>query len=133
MILRRVTLENYCQHKSLDIEIQGNLIAVVGHNGAGKSNLMGAIQFALTGEQPGKVKESLVHWGAKDGKVTLEFEAEGKPGRIVRPILSPKVTLEYDGQAVTGITAVAKAMEERLNVDRDLVRQSVFVRQKEID
>ena len=133
MILRRVTLENYCQHKSLDIEIQGNLIAVVGHNGAGKSNLMGAIQFALTGEQPGKVKESLVHWGARDGKVTLEFEAEGKPGRIVRPILSPKVTLEYDGQAVTGITAVAKAMEERLNVDRDLVRQSVFVRQKEID
>lgn len=133
MILKRVTLENYCQHAGRTVEIQGNLIAIVGSNGRGKSNFLGAIQFALTGEQPGKTKDSLVHWGAKDGKVTLEFELDGKPGRIVRPILSPKVVLAYDGQEVTGITAVAKALEERLGIDKDLVRQSVFVRQKEID
>lgn len=133
MILKRITLENYCQHASKTVEIQGNLIAIVGHNGVGKSNFLGAIQFALTGEQPGKTKDSLVHWGAKDGKVTLEFEMDGKPGRIIRPIVSPKAVLEYDGQEVTGITAVAKALEERLNIDKDLVKQSVFVRQKEID
>lgn len=133
MILKRVTLENYCQHVNRTVEIQGNLIAIVGSNGKGKSNFLGAIQFALTGEQPGKTKDSLVHWGAKDGKVTLEFELDGKPGRIVRPILSPKVVIEYDGTEVTGITAVAKALEERLGIDKDLVKQSVFVRQKEID
>ena len=133
MIIKKVTLENYCQHKSREVEIQGNLIAVTGGNGRGKSNFLGAIQFALTGEQPDKTKDSLVHWGAKDGRVILDFEAEGRPGRITRPILSPKVTLEYDGETVTGITAVAKALDERLHVDRDLVRQSVFVRQKEID
>lgn len=94
---------------------------------------MGAIQFALTGEQPGKTKDALVHWGAKDGRVVLDFEYEGRPGRITRPILSPKVTLEYDGETVAGITAVAKALEERFHVDRDLVKNSVFVRQKEID
>lgn len=132
-MLKQVTLDNYCQHVAKTVDIQGNLIAVIGHNGAGKSNFMGAIQFALTGEQPGKTKDALVHWGAKDGRVILDFEFEGKPGRITRPIVSTKVTLEYEGETVSGITAVAKALEERFHVDKDLVRQSVFVRQKEID
>lgn len=133
MILKRVKLTNYCQHIDRTVDISGNLIAVVGSNGRGKSNFLGAIQFALTGEQPGKNKADLVHWGAKDGSVELLFDYEGRPGRILRPISSPKVVLEYDGQTVTGITAVAKELETRFHVDKDLIRQSVFVRQKEVD
>ena len=102
------------------------------HN-CGKSNFLGALQFALTGEQPGKNKADLLHWGAKEGRVLLDFEQDGKPGRIERAINGTKVTLEYDGETVSGITNVAKALEDRLHVDKDLVRQSVFVRQKEVD
>ena len=133
MIIKRIELVNYCQHTRREIVISGNLVAVVGHNGVGKSNFLGALQFALTGEQPGKNKADLLHWGAKEGHVVLEFEQDGKPGRIERSVSSNKVTLEYDGTTTSGITNVAKEMETRLHMDKDLVRQSVFVRQTEID
>lgn len=133
MIIKRIELVNYCQHAHREIAISGNLVAVVGHNGVGKSNFLGALQFALTGEQPGKNKADLLHWGAKEGHVVLEFEQDGKPGRIERSVSSNKVTLEYDGTTTAGITNVAKEMETRLHMDKDLVRQSVFVRQTEID
>ena len=97
MIIKSIDLENYCQHRSRHIDVQGNLIAVVGPNGRGKSNLLGAIQFALTGEQPGKDKGDLLSWGAKDGHVTLTFEHDGKPGAVTRYIKSNKATLVYDG------------------------------------
>ena len=133
MIIKRIELVNYCQHKHRTIDIAGNLIAVVGHNGVGKSNFLGALQFALTGEQPDKNKAELLHWGAKEGYVVLDFEQDGKPGRIERYVSSNKVTLEYDGTTTSGITNVAKEMETRLHFDKDLVKQSVFVRQTEVD
>lgn len=133
MIIKRIELVNYCQHTHREIAISGNLVAVVGHNGVGKSNFLGALQFALTGEQPDKNKAGLLHWGAKEGHVVLEFEQDGKPGRIERSVSSNKVTLEYDGTTTAGITNVAKEMETRLHMDKDLVKQSVFVRQTEID
>ena len=133
MIIKRIELVNYCQHEHRVIDVSGNLIAVVGHNGVGKSNFLGALQFALTGEQPGKTKADLLHWGAKEGYVVLDFEQDGKPGHIERYVSSNKVTLEYDGVTTSGITNVAKEMETRLHMDKDLVRQSVFVRQKEVD
>lgn len=133
MLIKRIELVNYCQHEHRVIDVAGNLIAVVGHNGVGKSNMLGALQFALTGEQPGKNKADLLHWGAKEGHVVLDFEQDGKPGRIERSVSSNKVTLEYDGVTTSGITNVAKEMETRLHMDKDLIKQSVFVRQTEID
>lgn len=133
MIIKKLELVNYCQHGHREITIAGNLIAVVGRNGVGKSNMLGALQFALTGEQPDKNKADLLHWGAKEGHVVLEFEQDGKPGRIERSVSSNKVTLEYDGVTTSGITNVAKEIETRLHMDKDLIRQSVFVRQTEVD
>jgi len=133
MMIKRVVLVNYCQHTHREIDITGNLVAIVGHNGVGKSNMLGALQFVLTGEQPDKNKADLLHWGAKEGHVVLEFDQDGKPGRIERSVSSNKVTLEYDGETTSGITNVAKEMETRLHMDKDLVKQAVFVRQTEVD
>lgn len=133
MLIRKITLVNYCQHEHRTIDVVGNLVAVVGHNGVGKSNFLGALQFALTGEQPDKNKSDLLHWGAKEGHVAVEFEQDGKPGRIERSVSSNKVTLEYDGVTTSGITNVAKEMTTHLHMDKDLVKQSVFVRQTEVD
>lgn len=133
MFINKIVLRNYCQHVDRTIEVKGNLIAVVGTNGVGKSNLLGAVQFALTGEQPGKNKADLLHWGAKDGYVALEFTQDGKPGYIERHVTGPKVILRYGDGEVTGITAVEKAIARRLRFDKDLLKQAVFVRQTEVD
>ena len=133
MILKRLKLKNYLQHTEKNIEISGTLIAVVGKNGAGKSNLLGAIQFALTGEQPGYAKSELLSWGAKDGTATLEFEHNGAEGKITRSISGSAAEFTYGDVTVRGITAVAAAIKEHLGVDKDLAKQIVFVRQAEID
>jgi DNA repair exonuclease SbcCD ATPase subunit len=75
MYLKRIELTNYRQHRQLDVDFSGNLIAVLGPNGCGKSNLIGAIQFAFTGEQPGFTKADLTTSGETNGSVRLFFTA----------------------------------------------------------
>ncbi len=133
MFLRNVKLKNFMQHRDLEKEIQGNLICVCGRNGAGKSNFFGGLQFALTGEYPPWKKADLVSWNEKDGYVDLQFDDNGKSCEIVRNILKSDVTLTFGDSEISGATKVAEAMDSMLNVDKDLFKQVVFVRQKELD
>lgn len=134
MKLKKIILTNYKQHRNREVDLDGTLCAVIGHNGCGKSNMLGAIQFALSGEQPGFTKQQLVSWGENDGRVKLEFEHEGKNIVITRNLVSPAVTLVIDGEeTITGAKKVEEALSTRLNLDKDLMRQVVFVRQSEVD
>ena len=132
MLLKKITLHNYRQHKNLSVDFTGNLIAVCGCNGIGKSNFIGAIQFALTGEQPGFDKKDLLSWGEESGYVDLEFTHDGHEMRIQRRIEKPAATLTVDGEKTTGAKGVADALAAH-GIDKDVLRQSVFVRQAEID
>jgi len=132
MILKQIDLHNYRQHKDLTVDFSGNLIAVVGRNGSGKSNFLGAIQFALTGEQPGFTKDDLLTWGEESGYVKLDFEHDGKPCSITRKIEKPSATLTVGDEKVTGVAKVKETLE-LLGIDKDVLRQSVFVRQTEIE
>ena len=133
MKLKKISLRNYRQHHELDVEFNGNLIAVVGKNGSGKSNFLGAIQFALTGEQPGFTKDDLLSWGAEAGSVELAFEHNGRECLVQRRIEKPAATLTIDGEKFTGTKKVQEALDELLGIDKDVFRQSVFVRQTEIE
>jgi DNA repair exonuclease SbcCD ATPase subunit len=93
MILKKIELRNYRQHKELSVDFTGHLIAVVGRNGSGKSNFLGAIQFALTGEQPGFDKKDLLSWGEESGYVKLWFSHNGRECTVQRRIDSPGCTL----------------------------------------
>ena len=132
MILKKITLHNYRQHRDLDVDFTGNLIAVVGKNGSGKSNFLGAIQFALTGEQPGFNKEDLLTWGEESGYVELAFEHNGKDCLIQRRVEKPAATLAVGSEKITGTKKVQEALEG-MGIDKDVLRQSVFVRQTEIE
>lgn len=133
MLLKHVKLENYRQHRTREEDFDGSLIAILGKNGAGKSNFLGALQFALTGEQPGANKKDLVSWGEKDGFVQLDFEHGGTPCSLKRFIASPACSLTIGEERINGAKAVEAALKERFNVDKDLFKQVVFVRQAEVD
>ena len=141
MKLKRISLRNYRQHRDLDVEFTGHMIAVCGRNGSGKSNFLGAIQFALTGEQPGYNKDDLLNWeAAKNGEggyVDLEFEHNNQMCRIQRRIEKPAVTLTIgegdQAEKFSGTKKVEEAMRDILGIDKDVLRQSVFVRQTEIE
>ena len=133
MILKRIRLHNYCQHRDLDLAIEGTLIALTGPNGKGKSNLLGGIQFGLTGEHPGKNKDQLLSWGAAEGRVEIEFELEGVQATITRALHSTFSELQWGSESIRGTTQVNEALRVHLGMDKDLVKQAVFVRQAEID
>ena len=134
MFLRRIRLNNYCQHEDLDERIDGNLVAVIGRNGTGKSNLLSSLQFAFTGMVPDTDKSDLLRDGASTGEVEIEFDNNGVLCSIRRRIDKPEAELAVGGtSSATGVTAVNEAIVELLGLDKDIARHAVFVRQAELD
>lgn len=133
MHLRRIELTNFRQHRQLDVDFEGNLIAILGNNGSGKSNLIGAIQFALTGEQPGFQKADLTTWGEKEGSVRLFFTAgSNNEEYCITRKTTGDVTLKVGGETIKQARKVEEALYDRIGLDKDLLRQVVFVNQTEI-
>lgn len=133
MHLQRIELTNFRQHRRLDVDFHGNLIAILGQNGSGKSNLIGAIQYALTGEQPGFQKADLTTWGEKEGSVRLFFTAgSNNEEYVITRKTNGDVTLKVGGETIKQARKVEEAMNDRIGLDKDLLKQVVFVNQTEI-
>ena len=50
MIIKKVELKNWGPHKSLEFDSDNHIVGIIGSNGKGKSNLLQAIAYALTGD-----------------------------------------------------------------------------------
>lgn len=133
MILKKLTLRNYLQHRDMVVDFDGTLIAVVGRNGSGKSNLFGAIQFAFTGEQGGYNKDQLISWGESDGSVTLAFEHNGVEGEITRNLHNSGCTFTFGSDTYNSAAKAAEGIKVHLDLDKELAKQAVFVQQAAID
>lgn len=85
----RLTGTNWCQYPDLEIDFDtvAGVVAVVGNNAAGKSNLARAIPFALYKKQlSGRSLAKLVRNGEKACELTLDFDSAGVGYRINRTI-----------------------------------------------
>lgn len=133
MKIKKLILHNYKQHPHKELAFDGNVIGVVGRNGSGKSNLLGGLQFAFAGEQPGFTKADLLRWGASDGYVQVDFDHAGKPGHIERSLTGSYALFTYGGDTYRGINKVGEGIQLHLGLDKDLLKQAIFVRQAEID
>lgn len=132
MTLSRLELHNYMIHRELTADLSGNLIALTGEMGHGKSTFVGAIQFCLTGEHPPWHREDLVTWGEREGSAKLFFTHDGVECSILRKLHAPDVTLKLGEDTITGARNVEKTMAERLGVDKDILKQIGFVQQYDI-
>jgi exonuclease SbcC len=82
--LLRLKLDQFRSHEALDIELAGvTCAAIVGRNGAGKSSIFKAIDYALYGGG-GASADDLLRHQAKQGGVTLEVDVDGRLWRISR-------------------------------------------------
>lgn len=132
MTLNRLVLSNYMIHKGFSADFSGNLIALTGEMGHGKSTFVGAIQFCLTGEHPPWTRADLLSWGTSEGSAKLYFTHEGKECSVMRKLHCTEATLKIGDETVTGIRNVETVMTERLGVDKDILKQIGFVQQYEI-
>ncbi len=89
MILKSLYLENFLAHEETKLDFAENGITVlIGDNGAGKSSILEAIQFALYGSSSkGNTISQLVKWGRKKAKIELEFIKGGSEYKIEREIV----------------------------------------------
>ena len=133
MQLKRLVLSNYKQHSAVDQAFTGNVIGIIGNNGSGKSNLLGAIHFTFAGEQPGFKRTDLLKWGTAAGSAELYFSHAGQEGYIFRSLNTSEARFTYGTLKYNGIAKVAEAIQEHLGMDKDLLKQTIFVRQAEID
>jgi len=135
MRLIKLELKNYCQHADVTVDFAGNLNGIVGANGSGKSNLLGAIYFALTNDNPnsGKKQEN-IRSGTQDSEQTfvrLHFEHNGASGvvtRFLRAGIKSKLVLSGHSP-IEGDTPVTNLIMDMLGVDVPTLRQLVIVSQ----
>jgi len=88
MKITHITIQNFRSLEHVDLTIDSPAVALFGMNGAGKSSLINALQYALVGycehtDRAGKGASVLIRDGAREARITVEFET----GRANRPLL----------------------------------------------
>jgi DNA repair exonuclease SbcCD ATPase subunit len=135
VIIQNVTLLNFCQHKALTTEFSPHLNMIVGRNGSGKTNLLRAMEAAITGDfGGGKGNDIRQTANEKDpSEVVLTLEHHGDSMCVTRRLRPNSNELHLRGK-LTGRTfgEVNEAILEFLGVSKKQVGDYVFVGQKEV-
>src|SRR5919199_6951805 len=87
MIPLTLNVRNFMSYTDVHepLSFEGIHVAVLtGDNGHGKSALLDAITWALWGRARARSVDELIHAGASEMEVELEFELDGERYRVIR-------------------------------------------------
>ncbi len=134
MRLLKLDLRNWCQHSERTIEFRAGLNGIIGSNGVGKSNLLDAIRFAVTGQSinDGNKKDNLT-WGEKAGYVRLTFTDGNTEYVLKRAIESSKVELKFGDTKIVKDAEIQVELYRLFNANDQTLLNNVFVAQGKID
>ena len=138
MRLGRLRGENFRSFESFDLDLNTRgLIAVVGENGAGKSTIFGAVEWALYGNLRGRGAAPVLRDGAPSGArcwVELEFESAGRVYTVRRDHRGNARLVDVASGATRAdtITGVNREVAVLLGLDRDMFCGTFYARQNEI-
>ena len=139
MRLKHLEIKNWGPHKHRAFDMSSSIVGILGANGKGKSNLLQAIDYALTGNLNKQKQEKYIRNfgqpnGATSASVHLVFEKDGKTGEITRTITATgsRRSLKWDEQEWTKAADVERILEEILGADKASLAQAVFIKQGEL-
>lgn len=90
-MLTYVNLENCCQHEKTSVDLDAPVVAVIGPNGCGKSNLFKSIYYAITGDHTYLGGSAANRIGASSvGSVTVGMQLDGADYEIYRRLPASK-------------------------------------------
>jgi DNA replication and repair protein RecF len=83
-LVRRIILKDFRSYATLDLALTGSLIALVGENGAGKTNLLEALSLFAPGRglRRAQLAECARNGGAGGFAVSIEVEDDGEPRQL---------------------------------------------------
>lgn len=143
-VLTGATLHNICQHEDFRFDVSVGLNAVTGRNGDGKSNLLRALAYGLTGMVDGTwgSQQDLQKDGSLDpGYVAVDF-TDGATSYVVRRFSTSGTKFQdsleclQDGEWITIAVrrqTVNRKMEEFFGIPITLMFQIMWGRQGELD
>jgi len=131
MILTSLKLNNFRIHKKLELQFKQGVTGIVGRNGKGKSSIIEAIQFLITGDLFG-TKESAINVNASTGSVSGTFLLNGKEVSIERHLHETKAILKYDGKTYKKSSEIAELWSSLIKINPILFKNVICAHQGEI-
>jgi exonuclease SbcC len=138
-----VQLENIRSHVKSTVPFLRGFNCLVGGLGCGKSSILYAIDFALFGDPLGRSYDYLLREGADSGKVTVQFDQNGKSYKISRGLKrrGKGTSQDFDElKFLEGENLIASVKSDAVNeqfkamtgLDKELFREIVWVRQEHL-
>ena len=130
MKIKKITLNNFGIHRSLEFNTDSKpIIGLLGKNGSGKSTILDAVKYGLTGEIEGKIEDA-VTVGAEKGFVELLIDKDGEEIKLKREVgKSSKKELYRNNKKVTSAKDIELAIEDLLAVDKNAMSNACFLKQ----
>ena len=132
MELKKLILKNFRSHKNLTLDFNAGVTGIVGGNGTGKSSIVEAIIFLLTGEGYGKTKADMLTVGQVSGHVIGHMLIDGKEAILERHTDTAKVNLKYDDKVYKKSSEVNELWDSLFQIDKHLVQNVIVSNQGEI-
>jgi exonuclease SbcC len=132
MEIKKLILKNFRSHKSLTIDFAEGITGIVGGNGSGKSSVVEAIMFLLTGEGYAKSKSDIITVGQVTGYVIGHMIIDGKEAVLERHLDTAKVNFKYDEKVYKKSSEVNEIWEKLFQIDKNIVQNVIISNQGEI-
>jgi len=139
MIIQKVNLRHFCQHIQEEFTLSPGLNMIVGPNGSGKTNLLRATQFLVTGDSGGnRPKADDVYQGVfgsnEESFVSGQLLHEGTVITLKRALQPATANLmEIGDETWTSVNAINSELFRRLGTTKKQIHDYIFVRQRGID
>ena len=141
--LKKLELENWCQHQHKVVEFTPGTNGIIGANGRGKSNILAAAFTLLTGKTLSDTLSDVVNNDSDNTKNTLEFSMDSVEGKVTRKITATRIDgnhnnrdtvkstakLTLDTEVIKGISAVNARLSDVAGLDPVLLQTHVFITQ----
>ena len=133
MRIREIQIRNTYQHRHLDVSVSGGLIGLTGPNGSGKSNLLACLGESYHGEFH-QTKDRIPSRGTEGGSTMVVTElSNGEFFTTTREFPSGAATVTCGKEKITGASKVNAWILNKLQTEKGILQNLVFVRQREID
>ena len=132
MEIKKLILKNFRSHRSLTLDFDSGVTGICGGNGSGKSSIVEAIVFLLTGEGYAKSKSDMVTVGQTTGYVIGHLLIDGKEAVLERHTDTAKVNFVYDGVTYKKSSEVNEIWDKLFQIDKHILQNVVVSNQGEI-